>query len=398
MRSRVSITRSKGRTRLLRSASRSSATLLAENSTACSAGDVEAAAVLRAWLWALPRPPARERAAALRARRRPGLGLRAGCDLARVPEDFFAREAPPDFAARAAARPARRSSSSWTTWRATRPISSATLRTSSRPTSSHRTSRRSTSTRLTCAVRLDPEPCLFSLAGNPLRAGTISCRTTRRRQGGRTGAGAAPSGRAPRAVRAGGRAGASTGSAPRASTWSIDPGHRGAQPVAALQLAVELRVLLGPDVESRRPAAGAGDPPSRQRSPPRGPRRGRRRVGRGWRAGSPPTALRRPGPAARTRRSTRRSGRRVRTWRETSTARHGARSSTWFDPPSFEAIRSGLSSAAAARSGASELREVSASAPAARAARPSGREPARRRLLEQRDVPLHLRQDPRELG
>ena len=81
-----------------------------------------------------------------------------------------------------------------------------------------------------------------------------------------------------------------------------------------------------------------------------------------------------------------------------ATIRAGGRTSSVFEPPSPERIRSGFHSASAARSGASELREVSARAPTAPVARSRSVEPARRRLLEQRDVPLPAREQLRELA
>ncbi len=88
----------------------------------------------------------------------------------------------------------------------------------------------------------------------------------------------------------------------------------------------------------------------------------------------------------------RRSGRRASSTRRTSPIRHGGRTSSWFDPPSFDAIRSGFQSATSVRANASELREVSTDAPLAPVAARERAKPARRRLLEQRDVPLPRRE------
>ncbi len=158
MRSRVSITRSKGRTRLLRSASRSSATLFAEKSTACSAGAVVASAVLRAWLWAFcRRPPERAREPPPDRADDPALDFEALDDLAREPPDF-AREPPPDFAREPLPDPADVERELDDLARDPPDLerdlrTSSPLRTSPRPT---------------CAVLLDRQPCLLSLAGNPL--------------------------------------------------------------------------------------------------------------------------------------------------------------------------------------------------------------------------------------
>ena len=53
--------------------------------------------------------------------------------------------------------------------------------------------------------------------------------------------------------------------------------------------------------------------------------------------------------------------------------RPGARTNSWFDPPSHDAIRSGLRFAASRWSGGTTLREVSTRTPFARARPPSAR-------------------------
>ena len=69
----------------------------------------------------------------------------------------------------------------------------------------------------------------------------------------------------------------------------------------------------------------------------------------------------------------RRSGRRAVVLRATRDIRQGWRASTWLEPPSPDATRSGFSRASAARAAWRKLREVSADAPLARATPASGR-------------------------
>ena len=70
-----------------------------------------------------------------------------------------------------------------------------------------------------------------------------------------------------------------------------------------------------------------------------------------------------------------------------------------LEPPSLEAIRSGLRRAIAARSEAeSELREVRTRWGSAPQARGEGGGPARRALLQEGDVPLGAGEEARELG
>jgi hypothetical protein len=68
------------------------------------------------------------------------------------------------------------------------------------------------------------------------------------------------------------------------------------------------------------------------------------------------------GARSRAQSSRRRSGRRVRVSRRLSTIRQGGRTSSWFEPPSQDPIKSGLRSASHRRRGAPALRAVSAEA------------------------------------
>ena len=114
------------------------------------------------------------------------------------------------------------------------------------------------------------------------------------------------------------------------------------------------------------------------------------------RAGSPRTRALRPGSSSRAHCIRRRSGRRASVSRRCSTTRPGWRTRIWFDPPSLEASRSGFQIGQRAPADtAHQLREVSTRTPLDRVRRASSREPARRRLLEQRDVPVEAVQDAR---
>ena len=163
--------------------------------------------------------------------------------------------------------------------------------------------------------------------------------------------------------------GARSTAAPRASRWSIAVGAVGAarpkrrsSPSNAAPCR-DGRRLRSPPKSSGPPAAKSdASRAACSASPAPRPVSGTDRCMQATVSGSPPSSSTRASNKAR------RSGTRVSSWRCTATIRAGPRTSTMFDPPSFEAIRSGLSHASADRIGASPLRDVSPSAPWARQA------------------------------
>ena len=72
-----------------------------------------------------------------------------------------------------------------------------------------------------------------------------------------------------------------------------------------------------------------------------------------------------PSRSSRVHRRRRRSGKRASVRRRVSAMRHGARTRSWFEPPSFDLIRSGFQSAMRPRRADPKLREVRAIAPPA---------------------------------
>ena len=200
-------------------------------------------------------------------------------------------------------------------------------------------------------------------------------------------------------ARARSRRGRSTTSRPRASRWSIAPGRwarRGrsaraaprtarARARAQVEVAAEHERVAARPVERR--AGGARSP---RRPPGAGRPADRVQVGDAHAARvrqldprpQHPAPLRPPGE---------------RQLRGARAIRPGWRTRSWFEPPSLDAIRSGFQSASAPCTGGQQLREVSTRTPLAPGAPRELAEPARRRLLEQRDVPLEAVEHAREL-
>ena len=107
---------------------------------------------------------------------------------------------------------------------------------------------------------------------------------------------------------------------------------------------------------------------------------------------------RRPASSTRAHTIVRRSGRSVRVMRRRSRIRPGSRTSSWFEPPSHDAIRSGLTNAASRCSGGTTLRDVNPRTPVAAVRSPERSEPERRGLLKQRHVPLVVGKPAAELA
>ena len=154
------------------------------------------------------------------------------------------------------------------------------------------------------------------------------------------------------------------------------------------------------DAGSGRRRTRAGRPPTtrRRRPPPQAARHSPSPAARRRRAGSRSTPSRRPAaPRAPTASSAARAAASG-SCCAASRIRPGSRTSSWFEPPSHEAIRSGFTKAANRCSGGTTLRDVNARAPAA--ARPllERAEPERRRLLKQRHVPLVVGEPAGELA
>ena len=196
------------------------------------------------------------------------------------------------------------------------------------------------------------------------------------------------------------RAAARRTSRPRASRWSIASAAVGARQAERARSASNASGAVSRPAGSGRRRTRADRSPahsSRQLRGTHAPRaRPRDRRGSPWRGGSPPPDGRRPAaPPARAASAGVRAAR-ASVCRSTSRMRPGARTSSWFEPPSPEAMQVGVDRGGqAARERRPWLREVSAIAPLAPARRASGRKPARRRLLEERDVPVPARRGVR---
>ena len=191
------------------------------------------------------------------------------------------------------------------------------------------------------------------------------------------GRGRGAAGARPRRAR--GRAG---GRSPRAPVGSPSP-KRSRSVDERLRVAPRAQVEVA--AEHERVAAPPTRAPARRRAAPR--QRPARREARRSRAGSP----RRRGPRAAppaSRASGGAPGARPGACGGSRRSCPGWRTSIWFEPPSLDASRSGLRSASRHCSAGSEVARR-AHERGARAGAPGERvEPARRRLLEQRHVPL----------
>ena len=187
----------------------------------------------------------------------------------------------------------------------------------------------------------------------------------------RGGCGARPA-RAARAARRPGAAGARPTARPRASRWSMASGAVGSpRPKRSRSVSNGPGSALGRRLRSPPNTSGSAPDHSSAASAAAS-------TSRAAFSGSPAEACRfatqRRSPAAVSRRAhcmRRCSGRHARVSRRCSITRPGWRTRIWFEPPSLEAIRSGLRSASALCSGGSQLREVSTRTPLERVRRQS---------------------------
>ena len=156
----------------------------------------------------------------------------------------------------------------------------------------------------------------------------------------------------------------------------------------------------GPQVQCRRRRRADRRPTTRPRSAAAASSSAARllRVARPTRGGSRSIRSRRPrAPRAPTSSSGARAAASASTSR-CSRIRPGSRTSSWFEPPSHDAIRSGLTFAASRCSGRHHVaRREPAHARSRRVRSPRRAEPERRRLLEQRHVPLVVGEPAGEL-